>query len=143
MATITYRFSFRNTFPEMEGEDVAAFADPLLLILQYAKEISQAVRNVQAVFEVVFPGQYDQATGGFAARDEAAYNLAFSEVLLQTHSISSSNMWLQSRLTECLLGNPAACPGQSDFDFQNLISGGGGSSFQTQCPANGRICITF
>jgi RHS repeat-associated protein len=128
----------------MIDEDGMSYVEPMQFILNYAKQISQAIANVQAAFDAVFPGQYNQAVGGFGAQEEAAYNLAFSQILLQTHSISSSNMWLQSQLTECLLGNPAACPDQSNFDFQSLITGGGGSSFQPgQCPNNGRICLSF
>lgn len=107
--------------------------------LKYAMQIAQAVRNAQALFLVVFPTEFDKATKGFAFSLQSwASNTAYIDIAIQTNSIDPSPV-LVNEATQCLLGNPAACPDESDLMFQMLISGGSGPtphiscSIQTHC----------
>ncbi|HVB58721.1 MAG TPA: RHS repeat-associated core domain-containing protein [Candidatus Acidoferrales bacterium] len=123
------------------GEDGVYYVMPDIFSLAFAQQIAQAVRNAQATFEVTFPDQYKSATAGFFFGFYSwASNIAYMDLVVQTGSINPSPV-LQNEFTDCLLGNPAACPDQSDFEFQSLISGGGPWPEIACMP--GKNCITY
>lgn len=101
----------------------------------YAVQIAQAILNAQATFLMAFPSQYGSAVSGWMTKVQ---NLTYAGLVAQTGSINI-NPLLEAEVTNCLLGNPAACPDGGDLLWQSIITGGGEPD--QVCLAHGGKCL--
>ncbi len=115
--------SLRAEAAHVLGEDVSTYTLMGLLLFNhtFATQIAQAVLNARAAFAIAFPDQYQMAVSGWIP---TVQNKAYAGLVMQTGSINPDPVLL-NEVTDCLLGNPAACPDEGDSFFQSIITSGG------------------